>query len=90
MSCWGMTQLGPPSISQDLGQALYSVYGAEYVTSVGSSGRGWSGTCIVAEEGPFGRVGDPLPDTDGLGVARVSMLCLLIEAPVPTARSIRL
>lgn len=72
----------------DLGQALYPLYVAEYVASVGSSGRGWSGTCIVAEEGPFGRGGNPLPDTDRLGVTRVSMLCLLIEAPVPRTRSI--
>lgn len=74
----------------DLGRTLYPVYVAEYGASVGSSGRGWSGTCIVAEEGPFGRGGDALPDTDGLGVARVSMLCLLVEAPVPMTRSIRL
>lgn len=73
-----------------LGQALYPVYVAEYVASVESSGREWCSTCIVAEEGPFGRGGDPLPDTDGLGVARVSMLCLLVEAPVPMTRSIRL
>ena len=78
------------TVPWDLGQALYPVYVAEYVASVESSGREWCSTCIVAEEGPFGRGGDPLPDTDGLGVARVSMLCLLVEAPVPMTRSIRL
>lgn len=89
-----MTWLGPLfhaiTMPWDLGRALYPVYVAEYVASVGSSGRGWCGTCIVAEEGPFGRGGDPLPDTDGLRVARVSMLCLLIEAPVPMIKNIRL
>lgn len=48
------------------------------------------GTCIVAQEGPFGGSRDPLPDTDGLGVAGVSTLRLLIEAPVPGTRSTRL
>lgn len=45
------------------------------------------GTCIVAQEGPFGGGRDSLPDTDGFGVARVSTLCLLIEAPVPVTKS---
>lgn len=47
-------------------------------------------TCIVAQEGPFGGSRDPLPDTDGLGVAGVSTLRLLIEAPVPGTKSTRL
>lgn len=46
------------------------------------------GTCIVAQEGPFRGVRDPLPDTDGLGVARVSTLCLLIETPVPVTEAL--
>lgn len=44
-------------------------------------------TCIIAQEGPFGRGRDPLPDTNGLGVAGVSTLRLLIEAPVPVTKS---
>lgn len=46
------------------------------------------GTCIVAQEGPFGGGRDPLPDTDGLGVAGVSTLCLLIETPVPVTEAL--
>ena len=56
-----------------------SYYVVAYVASDGSSGRGRSGTCIIAEEGSLGRGGDPLPDADGLGVARVARLCLLVE-----------
>lgn len=50
----------------------------------------WPGTCIIAQEGPSGGDRDPLPDTDGLGVARISTLRLLIEAPVPVTKSTRL
>lgn len=48
------------------------------------------GTCIIAQEGPFRGDGDPLPDADGLGVAGISTLRLLIEAPVPVTKSTRL
>lgn len=57
------------------------------MVSSGQTGGAGHGTCIIAQEGPSGGDGDPLPDTDGLGVAGVSTLCVLIEAPVPVTRT---
>lgn len=53
------------------------------MVSAGRAAGGWPSTCIVAQEGPFGGGRDPLPHADGLRVAGVSTLCILIKAPVP-------
>lgn len=57
------------------------------MVSAGRAAGGWPSTCIVAQEGPFGGGRDPLPHADGLRVAGVSTLCILIKAPVPVSRS---
>lgn len=79
----GLPQLLPHICQQGRGTAVLE----EGMAGAGQAAGGWPSTCIAAQEGPFRGGRDPLPHTDGLRVAGVSTLRVLIEAPVPVTRS---